>query len=141
MKGTGCSPDPAHPRSHKWSFVMTPESPGTRGISGIASRLHTYSPSVLSVELALDGARLRILQQLDAFLRNYVVLPFPSQSATHLPDVTSDGSSTVRRAIPSPPVISAQVSHYSNARRLYREPSPPPAPPSHIKRNSRCIEL
>lgn len=41
-KRTGCSPDPAHPRSHKWSFVMTSESLGTRGISGIASRLHTY---------------------------------------------------------------------------------------------------
>lgn len=29
--------------SHKWSFVMRPRSRlGTRGISGIASRLHTY---------------------------------------------------------------------------------------------------
>lgn len=60
MKRTGCSPDPAHPRSHKWSFVMTSET--SARVEFLESQADcTRTLSALSVELALDDAKLRIL--------------------------------------------------------------------------------
>ncbi|EGI58609.1 hypothetical protein G5I_13264 [Acromyrmex echinatior] len=59
-KRTGCSPDLAHPCSHKWSFVMT-QNPSAR-VEFLESQADcTRTSFVLSVELALDGAKLRIL--------------------------------------------------------------------------------